>query len=161
LILDQNTLKFINTVEEMKTYVGYRELKALYDEALSYYYEMNLTDAAKEAVEVFEDYAEQLQILEADSTLFLGYARTLATARTDAALYRALVNCKSYIDKVSVDIDGVEDALELYEEKLAEYNEKAELVNADIEEINDVVSAMRTNSVAEAIMSVIDRIFNR
>ena len=64
-------------------------------------------------------------------------------------------------DKVSVDIDGVEDALELYEEKLAEYNEKAELVNGDIEEINDVVSAVRTNAVAEAIMSVIDRIFNR
>jgi len=161
VILAQNTVKFINAVEEMKTRVGYGELKALYDEASVYYYEMNLTEASMAAALVFEQYSVSLKQIEDDTAMFLGYIRSLNSAKNDGALYRALVNCKKYADRASLDIDGVSAGIAQYETKLGEYIAKAELINSDIAEINGVVTAVRTNSIASAVMSVINKIFNR
>jgi uncharacterized coiled-coil DUF342 family protein len=159
-LLDQNTVSFVNTVKEMDAYVSYTELTALYNEALTYYYEMNLTDDAKLAVEKFEAYSAKLAEMENDAAMFEGYVRKLNSAKNDSALYKALVNCLPYVDKVSSDVPGVSDMLETYNEKLAEYNAKIDGVNAEIAEINGVVSSVRTNVIAEAVISVINKLFN-
>ena len=161
VVLEQNTKKFINIVEEMKAYVNYAKLNELYNEALKYYYEMNITEDSRVAIEVFEKYAAEIEQISADSALFIGYANSVRTARNDALLYKALVNCKAYRDKVSEDIEGVSAAIENYEEKLAEYKATADVINADIEEINTAVTVVRTNGVASAVMSIINKIFNR
>ena len=160
-MLNQNTVKFINIVEEMKTQVSYKSLCELYNEALKYYYEMNITADAEAAIAEFENYAETIKKMEDDSAIFLGYANALAKARNDAALYKALVNCKSYVDLAAEDVDGVKEAIADYEAALSEYNAKLAQINGDIEELNSVVTILRTNTIGSAIMSVINNIFNK
>ncbi len=160
-VLEQNTVNFVNTVEEMKTQVGYKKLSELYNKALRYYYEMNITDASKAAVETFEQYSAAIKKIEEDSALFVGYANAIADADDDAELFEALVDCKPYRDLVSLDIAGVSDAVSAYDAALSEYNAKADSINGDIAEINSAVTVMRTNGIASAIMSVINKIFNR
>ncbi len=160
-VLEQNTTKFVNIVEEMKTQVSYKALSDLYAKALVYYYEMNITEASQAAIEVFEGYSLSIKKMEEDSALFIGYANALAKAKTDAELYKALVDGKAYRDLASTDISGVSAAIASYDEALGNYNAKAELINGDIAEVNTVVTTTRTNSIASAIMSVINKIFNR
>ena len=160
-VLEQNTVKFINTVEEMKTQVSYKALSELYDKALVYYYEMNITEASQAAIEVFEAYSVTLKTMEENSAIFVGYANAISKAKNDAALFKALVNCKDYRDLASEDIEGVSAAIESYDKALSDYNAKADLINGDIAEINTVVTATRTNRIAAAIMSVINKLFNR
>ena len=85
----------------------------------------------------------------------------LAKAKNDAALYKALVDCKEYRDLASSDIAGVSEAIESYDSALASYNAKADAINGDIAEVNTVVTVTRTNSIASVVMSVINKIFNR
>ena len=160
-VLEQNTVKFVNTVEEMKTQVSYKALSELYKKALDCYYEMNITDASKAAIEVFEQYSAAIKKMEEDSALFVGYANAIGKADDDAELFEALVDCKAYRDLAAVDIAGVSDAISAYDTALAEYNAQADSINADIAEINGAVTVMRTNSIASAVMSVINKIFNR
>lgn len=160
-VLEQNTIKFINTVEEMKTQVSYKALSDLYAKALVYYYEMNITEASEAAIEVFERYSQSLKKMEEDSALFFGYANELAKAKNDAEIFKALVECEPYRDLASTDIAGVSDAIASYDKALSDYNAKADLINGDIAEVNTVVSVTRTNNIAAAIMSVINKICNR
>ena len=133
-----------------------------YDEAIVYYYEMNVdSDEAKAAVAIFEAFAEELAAQELASAMFLGYAEQLKSAKNDKDTYLALVNCAAYVDGVTDSIDGVAAALELYETELAKYNAKIAPMNGEIEQINDVVSAVRSGSIASAILAVINNIFNR
>lgn len=123
---------------------------------------MNISsEAASKAIKDFEEYAAKLAVIESDSEIFKGFAKSLASARTDAQKFKALVNCKDYVYKASADIDGVEDYIELYESTLAEYNEMANTTNSNINEVNSLVVAVRTNAIAEAIMSVVNKIFNK
>ena len=161
IVLEQNTVKFVNIVEEMKTQVGYKALSELYEEALNYYYEMNITPESQAAIEVFESYYDVIRKMEEDSALFVGYANAIGKARNDSALFKALVNCKAYRDLASSDIDGVSEAIEAYTEALNDYNARASEINGDIAEVNGVVSVARTTSISGAVMSVINNIFNR
>ena len=145
----------------MKTQVSYKALSELYDKALVYYYEMNITEASQAAIEVFEAYSVTLKTMEENSAIFVGYANAISKAKNDAALFKALVNCKDYRDLASEDIEGVSAAIESYDKALSDYNAKADLINGDIAEINTVVTATRTNRIAAAIMSVINKLFNR
>jgi len=161
-LLEQNTVYFINIVNKMTSFVDYKDIKPLYDEAIVYYYEMNVdSDAAKTAIALFEEYADQLTKQETASAMLLGYAKELEAAKNDADIYVALVNCAAYVNDVTENIEGVSAALELYEAKLAAYNAKVAPMNTEIEQVNDLVSAVRSGSIASAILAVINNIFNR
>lgn len=161
-LLEQNTVYFINIVNKMASYVDYKDIKPLYDEAIVYYYEMNVdSDAAKAAIALFENYTNVLEIQETASAMFLGYAAELKSAKNDKDIYLALVNCAAYVDDITENIDGVSDAFELYEKKLADYNAMIAPRNGEIEQVNDIVSAVRSGSIASAILAVINNIFNR
>ena len=160
-VLEQNTVKFINIVEEMKTQVGYKALSALKDEALLYYYEMNITEESEAAIAVFESYSEAIRVMEENSALFIGYVNAVTKARNDAALFKALAECMPYRELASVEVDGVLNAIEIYEQELEDYNTEAGIINGDIAEINGVVTVIRTNNIASAIMSVVNNILGR
>lgn len=161
-ILEQNTVSFIALVNKMNSYVDYKDLAPLYNEALKYYYELNVeSDEAKAAVAAFDKYIDKIEEIEIASAMFIGYVEDLDGARSVGARYKALVNCSKYVDFVSASIDGVEDALETYESELQEYNDKYLGLNSEISEMNSVACSVRANAIAETILAVIDKIFNR
>ena len=161
-LLQSNTVAFVGIVKEMGTYVDYADIKPLYDKALTtYYYAMN-TDSpeAKAAATRFNEYGEWLTALEENSAMFVGYSKNL-TSKRQAQKYRALVNCAKCIEEgVDEGIDGVKKAMETYNEALAEYNASIGAVNGELSEVTDVVSAVRSNSVASTVLAIIKRIFN-
>ncbi len=161
-ILVQNTQYFINATNKMDSYVDYNNLRALCDEALKYYYEMNVdSEAAQAAIAKFEACRDKVEAMEEASKLLKGYVNELSAAKTDANVYKALVKCAPYIDKVSEDIDGVSAALAKYNEKLNAYNAKYIPCNNEIAEVNAVVCSVRTNVIAQAVLAVIGAIFNK
>lgn len=162
-ILNANTNQFIGIVEEMSAYTTYKELKPLYDDAIAnYYYNMNVdSEEAKAAIAKFAIYEDMIEEWELNGKLLVDYAEALADAKRTTHKYRALVNCAKYIDKVDSGVEGVADALKLYEEKLNEYNEQINPINEEISKTVDTVCAVRVNSVAAAVLAVIKTIFSK
>lgn len=77
-ILKRNSQYFIDTVKKMEGLTTYAELKPIYDEALSYYYVMNVTDAdpvfaasLAEALATFDVYDKRITAIEVNTELFL------------------------------------------------------------------------------------------
>lgn len=161
-ILNANTEKFIGLVDKMKAYSSYKDLKPLYDEAIqNYYYSMNVdSEEAKTALAEFAVYEEMIFEWELNGKLFVDYAKNLSSAKRTAQKYRALVNCAKYVDKVDAGYEGVADALKVYEKVLNDYNEQTGAVNNEISQAVDAVCAVRTNSVAVAILAIIKSIFS-
>lgn len=161
-LLEENTVYFINEVEKMQTYVGYADIKAIYDAAMQYYYEMNAdSDEAKAAIAVFEEYGVKLQRAEEASAIFIGYVAKLEKATKLDATFTALVNCSAALEGIDEGIEGVSEALATYNARLAEYSASISEANAEIYEVNTAVCAVRTNVVARAVLAVINKIFNR
>lgn len=162
-ILASNTAAFIGTVQKMSAYRTYAELKPLYDEAIAnYYYSMNVdSEEVKAAIAEFEVYEAMITDWEYNAAMFLGYVETLESARRTSHKYRALVNCASYVDALDEGVEGVSEALEIYEEKLAEYNEFIGGINGEIVETMDVSSAIRINSVTAAILAVVQNLISK
>ncbi len=162
-VLVANTEAFIATVEKMKTYVTYKELKPLYDEAINeYYYSMNVdSDEVRAAVETFTKYQEMIKEWENSSAMFIGYVANLRSARRQAQKFRALVNCMSCIDGISEEVEGVTEALKTYSEALSAYNADIAPVNSEISEANDVVCSLRTHSISATILAIIQSMMNK
>jgi hypothetical protein len=162
-ILNANTEKFIGLVNKMKAYSSYKDLKPLYDEAIqNYYYSMNVdSDEAKAALATFASYEEMIFAWELNGKLFVDNAKALSSARRTAQKYRALVNCAKYVDKIDAGVEGVADALKTYEKVLGDYNEQIGAVNGEIEQAVDAACAVRTNSVAAAVLAIIKSIFSK
>ena len=162
-LLKSNTVAFVGIVKEMGTYVDYADIKPLYDKALNnYYYAMNTdTEEAKQAVIIFNEYGEKLKALEENGAMFVGYSKNL-TSKRQAQKYRALVNCAKCIE-IGIDegVSGVKKAMETYNEALAEYNASIGAVNGEISEISDVVSAVRSNSIASTVLAIIKGFFSK
>lgn len=162
-VLEANTKAFIATVNKMTAYVTYKELKPLYDEAIQkYYYNMNVdAPETQTAIALFETYEAKLKKIEEDSAMFVGYAKTLATASKKAQVYRALVNCGMYVDGVDESVEGVSSALSTYEKKLAAYNEQIAAVNGDVSNAIDVACSVRSNSIAATVLAVVKSLFSK
>jgi DNA-directed RNA polymerase subunit RPC12/RpoP len=162
-ILAANTQSFIGIVEKMGAYVTYSELKPLYDEAINkYYYNMNIdSDEVKAASEKFAEYEALLEEWEYNGAVFMGYVENLNSARRRSQTFRALTNCKAYIDLVDVGVKGVAAAVADYNEALAEYQEWITPVNSEISQSTDVVCSLRSNSVASTILAVVKAIIGK
>lgn len=162
-LLNANTTAFIGLVDRMSAFVEYKDIKPLYDEALNnYYYNMNLdSDAAKAAMATFEAYEAIIKAAEENSKLFVEAAKKLSTATKTSAIYKALVECAAYVDSVDESIEGVADALAVYNAKLSAYNAKANPVNTQISETASVVCSVRTVSVNATVLATIKKIINK
>ena len=161
-ILEQNTVFFIETVKKMDATEKYTELRALYEEAIKYYFAMNVdSDEAKAAIATFAQYEKELNLIKSSSESFIAAANKLSSAKTEQQLYRLLVECYQYVSNVTEEIDGVKAALEIYNTKLNEYETGVNTVNGEISQINDVVCSVRANSIAQIVLSAIKNLFSR
>ncbi len=160
-ILAANTNLFISIVDRMKAYTEYGDLKPLYDDAIeNYYYNMNVdSEQAKSAIETFAIYEKMIEDCELSSKLFLDYADNLKKAMRPAQTFRALANCSKYIDFASEDVEGVSDAIKLYNEKLAAYNESIGKSNSEVSAAVDVVCSVRVSSIPAAVLAAIKNVF--
>ena len=78
-ILKRNSQYFIDTVKKMEGLTTYAELKPIYDQALSYYYVMNVTDeqdaafakSIEDAIALFDVYDKRITAIEVNTELFL------------------------------------------------------------------------------------------
>ena len=161
-VLNSNTEAFIAIVKKMETYVTYKELKPLYDEAMNeYYYSMNVdSDEARAAVETFVKYQDMINEWETAGAMFLGYVSDLRSARRQAQKFRALVNCMNYVDSVSEDMEGVAAALKTYTDALSAYNGDIASVNSELSEVSDAVCSLRTHSVSATILAILQSMMN-
>ena len=162
-ILQSNTVAFIATVEKMSAFTEYKDIKPLYDEALNnYYYNMNLdSDAAKAAMATFEAYALIVNATEENSKLFVEAAGRLSAATKIKTIYKTLVECAAYVDGVDSSINGVAEALEVYNAKLSAYNAKINPVNTEIEGTVNVVYSVRAISVDPIVLATVKKIINK
>lgn len=154
-LLDQNTVIFVNFVEELKTCVDYASMKEVYEKAEIYYYSMNVSaDYVQDAILDFDEYTVLLEKLEESTALFVGYAKQISGA-TGQELYAALVNCSRYADDVEVTIS--EEAAEMYEaynEAYELYTSSMNVINGEIAETVIAMGSARANCGIAPIVSV-------
>ena len=156
----QNTQYFISIINKMGAKLEYKDLKPLYEEALGYFYSMNIDSAeAQAAIAKFYAYQADIKSAEENSALFIAYTKQLKKATKARDIYPILVSCSAYLEGIEEDIEGVSAALTLYNEKLAAYNESISGVNGDIDEAASVVCSVRSITVHEAVLAVLKSIF--
>lgn len=159
-VIEQNTVYFINLVNQLDAYVKYSELKSVYDEALSYYHAINIdTEKAQDAIDRFLEYQFAIEDIEASSTMLIGYANQLKKITKIRDMYPILVKCATIVERVEPSISGVENALKVYNEKLATYNEATSAVNAVVEETVNVTCSVRAYAIHKSVLDAIKNIF--
>ena len=152
----------------MKSVITYKELKPLFEKATTFYYGMNTNSKeAKEAMALYDEYADKLASVEENSKFFIEYVGTLKMAeklsgvKKQDAIYEALVNAMMHFDGVDKTYTGVANAYKTYTETLAEYNAGAESVNTEIEGTVDAMCASRAGSTAATILATIKNIITK
>ena len=163
-ILEANTKTFVGLVKEMSALVKYADIKPIYDKATIYYYAMNVdSEEAQAAMAEYEEIGEKLTALAENSAMFLGYADTLSSSKIRMAQkYRALVNAKKYVELgIDDSIEGVKDAIATYNKALTEYNTVIDNINGDVSNVSNVVTAVRSGSIASVVLAVVKAIFSK
>ena len=168
-LLNQNTAAFIALVDRMDANSSnFKVLEQLVNDANeNFYYSMNvdfedeeMSLRVNEAIEKFKAYSALIEETIEASKQFVTVARKLKVAKTTKDIYLALVQCSEYIDNANSDAyDGVAEAKELYETMLAEYNASIADANVAISEANDAVCAVRSQTIAQIVLSIIKNIF--
>ena len=146
-ILRQNTVYFINMTAMIPLLSDYTELKQIYEDASAYYYAMNVDSAeAQEAIAVYQELESYLEKVEDDSMRFVMNV-TLFSLDTyhPSMLYATLVKCAASLEYAEASINGVADALAVYEAKYAEYMGNAAAANAEVAATVDAVMAQRAD----------------
>ena len=162
-LLERNTQYFIDTVEKMKLLTTYAELKPLYDEALSYYYAMNaITDEAKAAVAVFDEFDKKLIAIQTNSELFIKVSADLDfVSYLDAdAEYLLLSECAAYYEYVDVTYsEGIAARMQLYEGLAAAYNTEVDTANEALDTSLLLLESLRSKAVPVAILAVVNQLY--
>jgi hypothetical protein len=144
-LLAQNTAYFVNTIAKISAANDYASFRALYDEATEYYYKMNINDAVGEAVELYEQYRDEITEMENESVLFMAAVKSLSNAKKRANQYKYLVECNKHIDKVEAGIDGVSAAIATYNQCKSNYDNAVNTYNSEILETVNTMCTVREN----------------
>lgn len=154
-VLEQNTSYFINKVQLLQTLGTYAEIKPVYDEAMIYYYAMNIgSEEAQAAIAVFDAYTEALSAIEEASARFIILAQTLE-GRSGDDLYAALVECAYYASIADGSIEGVSDAMAQYKTAYDAYATAIGLANSEILAAGVAVGSVRVCAGVAPIIAVI------
>jgi hypothetical protein len=147
----------------MKLLTTYAELKPLYDEALSYYYAMNaITDEAKAAVAVFDEFDKKLIAIQTNSELFIKVSADLDfVSYLDAdAEYLLLSECAAYYEYVDVTYsDSIVARVQLYESLAAAYNTEVDTANEALDTSLLLLESLRSKAVPVAILAVVNQLY--
>ena len=160
-ILNENTQYFIGIANKMLAFNDYTNLNALYTEARTYFYGMNIdSDEAKAAIEIYNECEERLNEMLYHAEAFGAYAARLRNASTRARQYEYLVECYKHLEFIDPAIEGMANALSIYTESANEYN--GVRVNAEVETAvtDSVACATRIFSMPASVLAVIKNIFS-
>lgn len=162
-LLERNTRYFIDTVNKMQTVTTYRDLKPLYETALSYYYAMNaITDEAKAAVALFDEYDKALISIETNSKLFMAASADIDFAEILGVdlEFQLLSECSLYYDYIDATYsDALASRMAKYETLVAAYNGAVDSVNDSVETSMCITAALRADSIPSAVLAVITEIY--
>jgi hypothetical protein len=162
-LLEQNTQYFIDTVKKMGSVLSYAEVKPLYDEALTYYYGMNVdSPEAAEAIAMFGAYEQSLELIAEYTKLFADSARYLDRARSHDELFAMLSQCMFYSQYVDATYSGkglstekLIEYINIYNTQLAAYNGGVDVINAEIEVAGAITSAARSNKISAVVLAIV------
>ena len=146
--LKANTLLFIEAVDGMVAAQdqGYAALYAAWQNALQYYYFMEInSEEVEEAIAKYAVFEKQLIEWQTNSDLFIELINTLNTeaASTKAGLYEILAKACTLKPHTNETYEGMAEALALYNAKYNEYMGYATAINAEVEQTVTVVMAER------------------
>lgn len=160
-ILEENTEYFIGTANKMLAYNDYTNLYALYIEAQTYFYGMNIdSEEAKVAIAIYNECEAKINEMTYNADAFAGYVSLLRSASTRAKQYQYLVECSKYVEFVDTGITGMEAAVSIYTESLNDYNGVRTSSEAETSVLDTVACATRVFSVPASILAVIKNIFS-
>lgn len=155
-LLNQNTVYFVNAVKMFDTAITYVDKLALLNAAMPYYYAMNISgDEVKEAIAKYDALANELDMVQRNSEAFIENVLSLAAIEEKDDYYRMLVAAASLRNNVDASIEGVPEAIEIYEAALAEYNAHINAANKEIVESGYTLGSFGANSGISAVLSVI------
>ena len=188
-ILERNTQYFIDAVNRLNGLTTYSEIKSIYDEALSYYYIMNVTDddpalarIIEDAIAKFDDCDKHLAAIEANTELFLKAIADIDLIAGMGAKYEFRVLSSGapyyeYLDMTYIEmVYGVTDAeyeaqkkeyervtgiIEIYENLYEIYNRTVDSVNSVSNDAMQIVIALRADGVPAAVLAVMSQLMKR
>lgn len=158
-LLSQNTVYFLNAVKKFDTAITYVDKLALLNEAMPFYYAMNInSDEVVEAIAKYDALAAELAVVQRDSKSFIDYVLLLPAIKEEQgidAYYACLVSAAALRNKIDRSIDGVVEAIEAYEAAKAEYEAVTNTVNDEIKESANVLGALGANCGFTSVLSVV------
>ena len=156
LILQQNSVYFVNFVEKMRTATTYREQVEFYEKAAVLYFSLDTTvEGTAEAVEVFDEYKVKLKRIDESSVKFLEAMAIYRACETVDDQYAALVDCYYNAQFAEVSYDGVAEALAEYQALYDAYMGYATAANNDITASGHAVGSFRVNGGMTTIVAII------
>ncbi len=162
-LIEQNTQYFIDTVKKMNSVYTYGELKPLRDEALSYYYGMNVdSEEVQAAIEKFDEYEEKIRLIEESSQLFLDKANLLSlvsSSKNQDTIFNAIMDAMLYYQYADASYsEEMGEAVESYLKALEAYNSGVDAINSEIDVATAVSCSVRSNEISATVLATINEI---
>lgn len=163
LRLEENTKQFISIVGSMSAFSTYAELKPIYDNALSYYYLMNVdSDEAKAAIALFEGYGDALKTIEINSALFVESSKNLNIidrlgVTVEYSVLSDLSKFYPYLDATYS--DEVKTLMLRYDGLLKDYNDAVISANNAADTASEISSSLRSNQISVTILAVVNQLY--
>ena len=155
-ILVQNSVYFINIVENMRTAVDYAEKKSYYNKASEYYFNIDITvPGAAEAVALYDECGIELILAEESSLAFIESVENYKKCEGADERYAALVDCYYAAQYVETSYNGVVEALDFFEAEYDVYMDYVEGVNEDVAASGAAVGSLRANCGVTTIIAII------
>ncbi len=158
---NKRTELFVSVIKKLDVSEGYNEMKALLDEAVSYYYTMTVgaTDVITdeqitEAINKYNYYIEYEKKVVESSADFEIIVAGLDDATTYAEYYTVLAEVQPLLDYVSKDIEGVRAAYDKYEMAYNSYMSITSPAKAEIQETQGSVISLRTGYCVSEILAI-------
>lgn len=159
--LEQNTTYFMNLVAQMQAAPDYPTFREYYDLATDCFYAMNISnEEVQAAVDIYTAYRDYVAEVEMSALLFIGATEQIAACETREQTYEVLVACFFFRQYIDTSVDGVAEALAVYETALAAYNGEVASVNGDIAATQDAVCQVRAIANVAGIVAVVRKYFH-
>lgn len=158
-LLEQNTIYFINTVKKFDTAITYVDKLALLNEAMPYYYLMNIaSDEVAESIAIYDALQAELGVVQKNSADFIETVLLLPVVLDERgvdAYYEYLVTALTLAPLVDESIDGVSEAEVAFEKAYDEYTATIGKANSEIGESIEALGSLGANCGLTAVLAVV------
>lgn len=155
-LLIQNATYFINIVNRMRTSTTYAEKREYLEQAALLYFSIDSTvEGARRAIDIYNEYSEELLRAEEASKKFIDLVAIYKACETEDDKYAALVECYYNAQFVEPSFEGIPEALAEYQAAYDAYYNYANSVNEGITLTGNVVGSLRTNCGITTIIAIV------